>query len=74
MRFRRPVVLLLGGMLVASGIGCSAASALMGDYEPASSARQASADRMLAICNMHKRACPPTPNPKWLAGIGSLAP
>jgi len=55
MRFRRPVVLLLGGMLVASGIGCSAASALMGDYEPASSARQASADRMLAIAQVFER-------------------
>lgn len=55
MRFRRPVVLLLGGMLVASGIGCSAASALMGDYEPASSARQASADRMLAIAQIFEQ-------------------
>ncbi len=55
MRFRRPVVLLLGGMLVASGIGCSAASALMGDYEPASSARQASADRMLAIAQVFEQ-------------------
>lgn len=48
-------MLLLGGMLVASGIGCSAASALMGDFEPASSARQASADRMLAIAQVFEQ-------------------
>lgn len=55
MRFRRPVVLLLGGMLAASSLGCSAASALMGDYEPASSAKQASADRMVAIAQVFEQ-------------------
>jgi len=49
------VVLLLGGMLAASSLGCSAASALMGDYEPASSAKQASADRMVAIAQVFEQ-------------------
>jgi hypothetical protein len=42
-------------MLAASSLGCSAASALMGDYEPASSAKQASADRMVAIAHVFEQ-------------------
>ncbi len=49
MKFNRPLVILLGGVLVASGAGCSAASALLTESRPASAVRQNSADRMVAI-------------------------
>lgn len=49
MKFNRPLVILLGGVLVASGAGCSAASALLTESRPAAAVRQNSADRMVAI-------------------------
>ena len=52
MYFRKPVVLLLGGMLTAAAIGCSAASVLVKDQRPKQSVRQSSSDRMLAIGRM----------------------
>lgn len=52
MYFRKPVVLLLGGMLTAAAVGCSAASVLVKDQRPKQSVRQSSSDRMLAIGRM----------------------
>lgn len=49
MKFNRPLIILLGGILAASGAGCSAASALLTESRPASAVRQNSADRMVAI-------------------------
>jgi hypothetical protein len=52
MYFRKPVVLLLGGLVTASVVGCSAASVLLTDQRPKQSARQSSTDRMVAIGRM----------------------
>ena len=52
MHFQKPVVLLLGGLLTASGIGCSAASALFTDMRPAPVVHKSSSERMLAIGRM----------------------
>ena len=52
MQFQKPVVLLLGGLLTASGIGCSAASALFTDVRPAQTVHKSSSERMLAIGRM----------------------
>lgn len=49
MKFNRPLIILLGGILAASGAGCSAASALLTESRPTSAVRQNSADRMVAI-------------------------
>ena len=49
MKFNRPLIILLGGILAASGAGCSAASALLTESRPAAAVRQNSADRMVAI-------------------------
>lgn len=52
MYFRKPVVLMLGGLLTAAAIGCSAASVLVTDQRSKQSVRQSSSDRMLAIGRM----------------------
>lgn len=52
MYFRKPVVLLLGGVFTAAAVGCSAASVLVTDQRPKQSVRQSSSDRMLAIGRM----------------------
>jgi len=52
MFFRKPVVLLLGGLVTASVVGCSAASVLLTDQRPKQSVRQSSTDRMVAIGQM----------------------
>lgn len=52
MYFRKPVVLLLGGLVTASIVGCSAASVLLTDQRPKQSVRQSSSDRMVAIGRM----------------------
>lgn len=52
MHFPKPVVLLLGGLLTVTGIGCSAASALFTDMRPAPTVQKSSSERMLAIGRM----------------------
>ncbi|MFM7055615.1 MAG: HEAT repeat domain-containing protein [Planctomycetota bacterium] len=52
MFFRKPVVLMLGGLVTVSAIGCSAASVLFTDQRPKQSVRQSSSDRMVAIGRM----------------------
>ena len=50
MKISQPFVLLLGGLLSASGIGCSAITAVVTDYRPAPrDKRDGSAERMVAI-------------------------
>lgn len=51
MKIGQPLVLLLGGLLSASSIGCSAASALVRDDRPAAGSSQASgsAERLVSI-------------------------
>ncbi len=50
MKISQPFVLLLGGLLSASSIGCSAVSAVVHDSRPAPhDSREGSADRMVAI-------------------------
>ena len=50
MKISQPFVLLLGGLLSASGIGCSAINAVVSEYRPAHrESRGGSADRIVAI-------------------------
>lgn len=49
MKFSQPLVLLLGSVLSASGIGCSAISAVVSDSRPANRENRGDADRLAAI-------------------------
>jgi hypothetical protein len=49
MRFSQPLVLLLGSILSASGIGCSAISAVVTDSRPANRENRSDTDRLAAI-------------------------
>lgn len=49
MKIRQPIVLLLGGLLSASSIGCSVINAVVSDYRAASREGRGSADRLVAI-------------------------
>ena len=49
MKFSRPLVLLLGSVLSASGIGCSAITAVVSDSRPANRENRGDADRFSAI-------------------------
>ena len=49
MRFSQPLVLLLGSVLSASGIGCSAITAVVSDSRPANRENRGDADRLAAI-------------------------
>ena len=52
MKFRHPLVLLLGGLLSASGIGCSAITAVVSDSRPAAHHGRDSAGQMTAIARV----------------------
>ncbi|MBC7965113.1 MAG: HEAT repeat domain-containing protein [Fuerstia sp.] len=49
MRFSQPLVLLLGSVLSASGVGCSAITAVVSDSRPANRENRGDADRFAAI-------------------------
>ncbi|MDA1231773.1 MAG: HEAT repeat domain-containing protein, partial [Planctomycetota bacterium] len=49
MKFSQPLVLLLGGLLSASGIGCSAINAVVSDSRPAHRENRSDTDRIAAI-------------------------
>ncbi len=49
MKFSQPLVLLLGSVLSASGVGCSAISAVVSDSRPANRENRGDADRFAAI-------------------------
>lgn len=49
MKFSQPLVLLLGSVLTASGIGCSAITAVVSDSRPANPVSRDDADRLAAI-------------------------
>ena len=49
MKFSQPLVLLLGSVLSASGVGCSAITAVVSDSRPASRENHGDADRFAAI-------------------------
>ena len=49
MKFSQPLVLLLGSVLSASGIGCSAITAVVSDSRPANRENRDDADRLAAI-------------------------
>jgi tetratricopeptide (TPR) repeat protein len=49
MKFSKPLVVLLGGILSASGIGCSAITAVVSDSRPANRENRGDADRLAAI-------------------------
>lgn len=49
MKFSKPLVLLLGGIFSASGIGCSAITAVVSDSRPANRENRGDADRLAAI-------------------------
>ena len=49
MKFSKPLVLLLGSVLSASGIGCSAITAVVSDSRPAHRENRCDADRLVAI-------------------------
>lgn len=52
MRFRHPLVLLLGGLLSASSVGCSAVTAVISDTRPAAKQGRGSADKYAAIARV----------------------
>ncbi len=52
MKFRQPLVLLLGSVLSASGLGCSAITALVGDSRPATREGRDTSERMVAIAQV----------------------
>jgi len=52
MKFRQPLVLLLGSVLTASGFGCSATTALVGDSRPAARQGRDTSERMVAIAQV----------------------
>ena len=54
MRFRHPLVLLLGGLLSASGVGCSAVTAVVSDTRPAARQGRGSADKYAAIARVYE--------------------
>lgn len=54
MRFRHPLVLLLGGLLSASGLGCSAVTAVVSDTRPAARQGRGSADKYAAIARVYE--------------------
>ncbi|MCA9013396.1 MAG: HEAT repeat domain-containing protein [Planctomycetaceae bacterium] len=49
MKFSKPLVLLLGGILSTSGMGCSAITAVVSDSRPANRENRGDADRLAAI-------------------------
>ncbi len=49
MKFSRPLVLLLGGILSASSLGCAAITAVVSDSRPAHRENRSDADRLVAI-------------------------
>jgi hypothetical protein len=49
MKISQPLVLLLGGLLSASSVGCSAVNAVVGEHRASSDDARASADRMVAV-------------------------
>ena len=49
MKFSQPLVLLLGGVLSASGVGCSAINAIVTDSRPAHRENRSDSDRIAAI-------------------------
>jgi tetratricopeptide (TPR) repeat protein len=52
MKFRQPLVLLLGSVLSASGLGCSAITSLVGDSRPAARQGRDSSERLVAIAQV----------------------
>ena len=54
MRFRHPLVLLLGGLLSASSVGCSAVTAVVSDTRPAARQGRGSADKYAAIGRVYE--------------------
>ncbi|MFO0999260.1 MAG: tetratricopeptide repeat protein [Planctomycetaceae bacterium] len=54
MRFRHPLVLLLGGLLSASSVGCSAITAVVSDTRPAARQGRGAADRYAAIARVYE--------------------
>jgi tetratricopeptide (TPR) repeat protein len=54
MRFRHPLVLLLGGLLSASSVGCSAVTAVVSDTRPATRQGRGSADKYAAIARVYE--------------------
>ena len=54
MRFRHPLVLLLGGLLSASSVGCSAVTAVVSDTRPAARQGRGSADKYAAIARVYE--------------------
>lgn len=55
MRFRHPLVLLLGGLLSASSVGCSAVTAVVSDTRPAARSGRASADKYAAVARVYEK-------------------
>lgn len=55
MRFRHPLVLLLGGLLSASSVGCSAVTAVISDTRPAAKQGRGSADKYAAIARVYEK-------------------
>jgi len=54
MRFRHPLMLLLGGLLSASSVGCSAVTAVVSDTRPAARQGRGSADKYAAIARVYE--------------------
>ena len=54
MRFRHPLVLLLGGLLSACSVGCSAVTAVVSDTRPAARQGRGSADKYAAIARVYE--------------------
>ncbi len=54
MKLRQPLALLLGGLLSASSIGCSAVTAVVGNSQPANRTTRGTADRMAAIGQVYE--------------------
>ena len=54
MRFRHPLVLLLGGLLSASSVGCSAVTAVVSDTRPATRQGRGSSDKYAAIARVYE--------------------
>ena len=54
MRFRHPLVLLLGGLLSASSVGCSAVTAVVSDTRPAARQGRGAADKYAAIARVYE--------------------
>ena len=54
MRFRHPLVLLLGGLLSASSVGCSAVTAVISDTRPAARQGRGLGDKYAAIARVYE--------------------